>query len=84
MVPHPNKPGAYAYLDAMLEPSAQEGFAIDMGYNPTVTNAQVKPNVQKRIGFTDEEKQRLKDLDYGYLATNDAAFQDWWNKSFKG
>ena len=79
----PNKAGAYAYLDAMMEASAQEGFAIDMGYNPTVTNAQVKPDVQKRIGFTDEEKQRLRDLDYGYMAKNDAAFQDWWNKSFK-
>lgn len=80
----PNKAGAYAYLDAMLAPSAQEGFAVDMGYNPTVTNAHVPPDVQKRIGFTPEEQKRLVDLDYGYLAKNDAVFQDWWNKSFKG
>jgi len=80
----PNKEGAYAYLDAMMAPSAQEGFAVDMGYNPTVTNAKVPDDVQKRIGFTDEEKKRLVDLDYGYMAKNDAAFQDWWNKSFKG
>jgi putative spermidine/putrescine transport system substrate-binding protein len=80
----PNKPGAYAYLDAMLTASAQEGFAKDMGYNPTVINAQVPDDVQKRIGFNDEEKKRLVDLDYGYLAKNDSAFQDWWNKSFKG
>src|SRR5216684_3025297 len=33
----PNKAGAYTYLDAMMEASAQEGFAADMGYNPTVT-----------------------------------------------
>jgi putative spermidine/putrescine transport system substrate-binding protein len=26
----------------------------------------------------------LIDLDYGYLAKNDSAFQEWWNKSFKG
>ena len=78
------KEGAYAYLDAMMAPSAQEGFAVDMGYNPTVTNAKVPEDVQKRIGFTDEEKKRLVDLDYGYMAKNDAAFQDWWNKSFKG
>ena len=38
----PNKAGAYAYLDAMLAASAQEGFAVDMGYNPTVTNATVR------------------------------------------
>ncbi len=78
-----NKPGAYAYLDAMLAASAQEGFAVDMGYNPTVTDAKVPPDTQKRIGFTDEEKKRLVDLDYAYMATNDTAFQDWWNKSFK-
>ncbi len=79
----PNKAGAYAYLDAMMAASAQEGFAVDMGYNPTVTNAEVPGDVQKRIGFTAEEKKRLVDLDYGYIAKNDSAFQDWWNKSFK-
>ena len=80
----PNKAGAYAYLDAMLAASAQEGFAVDMGYNPTVTNAKVPADVQKRIGFTDEEKKRLIDLDYAYLAKNDSAFKEWWDKSFKG
>ena len=80
----PNKDAAYAWLDAMMAPSAQENFAIDMGYNPTVTNANVPPDVQKRIGFSDEEKKRLVDLDYAYMAKNDSAFQDWWNKSFKG
>lgn len=79
----PNKPGAYAYLDAMLAPSAQEGFAVDMGYNPTVTDAKVAPDLQKRIGFTPDEQKRLVDLDYGYMAKNDSDFQDWWNKSFK-
>jgi len=79
----PNKPGAYAYLDAMLTPSAQEGFAVDMGYNPTVTDATVPPDLQKRIGFTPEEQKRLADLNYGYMAKNDSAFQEWWSKSFK-
>ena len=80
----PNKDGAYAWLDAMMAPPAQEGFAVDMGYNPTVTNAKVADDLQKRIGFTDDEKKRLVDLDYGYMSKNDVAFQDWWNKSFKG
>jgi putative spermidine/putrescine transport system substrate-binding protein len=79
----PNKEAAYAWLDAMMAPPAQENFAVDMGYNPTVTNANVPPDLQKRIGFSDEEKKRLVDLDYAYMAKNDAAFQDWWNKSFK-
>jgi putative spermidine/putrescine transport system substrate-binding protein len=80
----PNKEAAYAWLDAMMAPSAQKNFAIDMGYNPTVTNAKIPPDLEKRIGFTDEEKKRLVDLDYGYMSKNDSAFQDWWNKSFKG
>ena len=80
----PNKAGGYAYLNAMLEPSAQENFAIDMGYNPTVTNAKVAEDVRKRIGFTDEEQKRLVDLDYAYMAKNDVPFKEWWDKSFKG
>jgi putative spermidine/putrescine transport system substrate-binding protein len=79
----PNKDGAYAYMDAMLEKSAQENFAIDMGYNPTVTNATVAPDLQQRIGFTKEEQSRLVDLDYGYLAKNDSALKEWWDKVFK-
>src|SRR5215510_3128058 len=80
----PNKEGAYAWLDAMMAPSAQELFAVDMGYNPTVTDAKVPDDVQKRIGFTADEQKRLVDLDYAYMSKNDVAFQDWWNKSFKG
>jgi putative spermidine/putrescine transport system substrate-binding protein len=54
-----------------------------MGYNPTVTNATVAPDLRKRIGFTQEEESRLVDLDYDYLAKNDAAMKDWWDKVFK-
>lgn len=79
----PNKEGAYAYMNAMLDKSAQENFAIDMGYNPTVTNATVAPDLQKRIGFTPEEQARLIDLDYGYIAQNDSALKEWWDKVFK-
>jgi putative spermidine/putrescine transport system substrate-binding protein len=79
----PNKDGGYAYMDAMLEKSAQENFAIDMGYNPTVTGATVAPDLQQRIGFTPEEQKRLIDLDYGYIAKNDSAMKEWWDKVFK-
>ena len=80
----PNKDGAYAYLDAMLEASAQENFAIDMGYNPTVTTAKVAPDLNKRIGFTPEEIKKLVDLDYDYLNKNDVALKEWWDKELKG
>ena len=70
-------------MNAMLEKSAQEAFAVDMGYNPTVSNAVVAPDLQKRIGFTPDEMKRLRDLDYGYLAKNDAMIKEWWDKVFK-
>ena len=80
----PSKAGSYAYLDAMLEKGAQEAFAIDMGYNPTVTNAVVAPELNKRIGFTPEEVKALVDLDYGYMTQNDVALKEWWDKELKG
>jgi putative spermidine/putrescine transport system substrate-binding protein len=79
----PNKDGAYAYLDAMLEKSAQEAFAVDMGYNPTVTNAVVAPDLNERIGFTAGEIEKLVDLDHAYMTEHDPALKDWWDKEFK-
>ncbi|MGL4325179.1 MAG: ABC transporter substrate-binding protein [Beijerinckiaceae bacterium] len=80
----PNKDGAYAYLDAMLEKNAQEAFAVDMGYNPTVSNASVAADLNKRIGFTPEEVKKLVDLDYDYMNKNDVALKEWWDKELKG
>src|SRR5262245_59165281 len=80
----PNKAGAYAYLDAMLEKSAQEAFAIDMGYNPTVSTAVVAPELNKRIGFSPQEVEALVDLDYAYMTANDVALKEWWDKELKG
>ncbi len=79
----PNKDGAYAYLDAMLEKSAQEAFAVDMGYNPTVTNATVAPELNQRIGFTPDEIKKMVDLDYAYMTKNDVALKEWWDKDLK-
>jgi putative spermidine/putrescine transport system substrate-binding protein len=80
----PNKDGSYAYIEAMLDRSAQEAFAIDMGYNPTVTNAVVAPDLNKRIGFTPQEVKALVDLDYAYMTKNDVALKEWWDKELKG
>ncbi len=79
----PNKDGAYAYLDAMLAQSAQEAFAVDMGYNPTVTNATVAPDLNKRIGFTPDEIKKMVDLDYDYMNKTDVALKEWWDKELK-
>jgi putative spermidine/putrescine transport system substrate-binding protein len=79
----PNKDGSYAYMNAMLDKSAQEAFAIDMGYNPTVKNAVVASDLNKRIGFTSAEIEALVDLDYGYMTENDVALKEWWDKELK-
>lgn len=80
----PNREGAYAFLDAALEPAAQEGFAVDMGYNPVVGNATVAPDLKKRIGFTAEEEKLLVNPDLEFLATRAAELKDFWDKEFKG
>jgi putative spermidine/putrescine transport system substrate-binding protein len=79
----PNKDNAYAYMNAMLEKAPQEAFALDMGYNGTVTGLEIPSDLQKRIGFTPEEEKRLRDLDYAFLAKNDSAMKEWWDKVFK-
>lgn len=80
----PNKDNAYAYMNAMLAKEPQEAFAVDMGYNGTVSGLSVAPDLQKRIGFTPDEERRIKDLDYAFLAKNDSAMKEWWDKVFKG
>ncbi|MBI3710889.1 MAG: extracellular solute-binding protein [Proteobacteria bacterium] len=80
----PNKEGAYAFLDAALEPSVQEGFAADLGYNPVVGNAKVAPDLKKRIGFTPDEEKLLVNPDLEFLATRAAELKDFWDKQFKG
>lgn len=79
----PNKAGGYAYMDAMLDKAPQEAFAVDMGYNPTVTNAVVAPDLNQRIGFTPAEIKALVDLDYAYMNENDARLKEWWDKNLK-
>jgi putative spermidine/putrescine transport system substrate-binding protein len=55
-----------------------------MGYNPTVKNAVVAPDLNQRIGFTPGEIEALVDLDYAHMTKNDVALQEWWDKELKG
>jgi putative spermidine/putrescine transport system substrate-binding protein len=79
----PNKDGAYAFLDSAMEASAQEGFAVDMGYNPVVGNAKVAPDLKVRIGFTAEEEKLLVNPDLDFLAKRGTELKDFWDKEFK-
>ena len=60
--PHPDE--AHAFLDAVLEPSAQLGMATGLGYAPTVDNAELTPQLQQAIGFSDDEQSRIYDVDW--------------------
>ncbi|MEO3388493.1 extracellular solute-binding protein [Mesorhizobium sp. CAU 1741] len=79
----PNVDGAYAYLNAMLEPAAQLSFAEDMGYDGTITNTGIEGELKERIGFTEEEAANMKDLDYEFLLEADVELKNWWDREFK-
>lgn len=80
----PNKDCAYAYLDAMLDPQGQAGFADKMGYVPTVTNAKLDAKLEADLSFTADEQKKFVIPDLEYVAKNNAALLDWWNREFKG
>lgn len=79
----PSKACGYNYLNAMLDPQAQLGFAETMGYAPTVKNAKLPPDLQRSVGFTDAELQRMVKLDYARFTADKPALLDFWNKEFK-
>ena len=79
-----DKDNAWAYLNAMLDPRAQLGFADRMGYVPTVTDAVLPPDLLAQIGFSPENQAGFKTYDYEYVSKNAQAMLDFWNKEFKG
>jgi putative spermidine/putrescine transport system substrate-binding protein len=79
-----NKDNGFKYLNAMLEPAAQTTFASKMGYVPTVVDAPLDPELDKRINFSEAERARFWKPDFAYLSANQASMLDFWNKEFKG
>jgi len=77
------KDSAFAYLNAMLDASAQTAFAERMGYVPTVTNASLPPELAAQIAFTPDEQSRFKVPDFDYLAQNMPKLQQYWSRDFK-
>ena len=78
-----HKEAAWAYLDAMLDPRAQVGFADRMGYGPTVSNATLPGALQAQIGFTPEQQAKFRTPDYEYQARENPKILDFWIKEFK-
>lgn len=80
----PNKDGGLAYLNAALDPSAQTGFAEQMGYLPTVTDANLPKELEEAIGLPAEDQDRLLRLDQDYLMEHQVDILNFWNRNFKG
>ncbi|CAH2598938.1 Extracellular solute-binding protein [Rhodovastum atsumiense] len=78
----PNKEAAYKYINAMLEPSAQRGFAEQMGYLPTITNAGLTGKVAEQLALPDPAP-RLVVPDYGYTTKVQPEIADWWKKTIQ-
>lgn len=78
-----NQENAWKYLNALLDPEGQVHFAQSMGYAPTVKNAQLPPDLQARVGFTEAELARIHPYNLEKLASQRAASLDFWNKEFK-
>ncbi|NYT37958.1 ABC transporter substrate-binding protein [Allopusillimonas soli] len=78
-----HKDNAWKYMDALLEPEGQVQFARAMGYAPTVKNASLPPDLQERVGFTEDELARIHPYDLKALASHRADSLNFWNKEFK-
>jgi putative spermidine/putrescine transport system substrate-binding protein len=75
----PDKDAAYAYMNALLEPAAQQGFAEHMSYLPTVGNAGLTGKVAQQLALPADAK--LVQSDYPEAAKVQAEMNDWWLKN---
>jgi putative spermidine/putrescine transport system substrate-binding protein len=76
----PNKEGAFKYLNAMLEPPGQIGFAKNMGYSPTVTNVTLPADVADKLAMP-EPAPKIYAPDFAYNAKILPELQEWWKKT---
>ncbi len=75
----PDKANAFRYLDAMLAPAAQRGFAAQMGYLPSIDNAQLAPKVARQLSLP-TPRPELVEPDYAYTTRVQDQVGQWWNK----
>jgi putative spermidine/putrescine transport system substrate-binding protein len=78
----PDKEAGYKYMNALLEPPAQQGFAANMGYLPTVDNAPLSGSVGEQLSFP-QPKPKLVAPDYPVLSKALPDLNDWWLKNIQ-
>ena len=76
----PDKPAAFAYLNALLEPSAQQNFAAKMGYLPTVSNAPLSGKVGEQLKLPDPAP-KLVVPNYAFDSKIQPEMTEWWKKT---
>ena len=75
-----NKPAAYRYLNAMLDPSAQRGFAEKMGYLPTVDNSPLAGVVGEQLALPSPAPNMMLP-DYRIVGKLQGQTSEWWKKN---
>ena len=78
----PNKAAAFKYMNALLEPSAQQGFAAHMGYLPTVDDAPLSGTVGEQLALP-EPRPKLVTPDYAVISKSMSDLNDWWLKNIQ-
>jgi putative spermidine/putrescine transport system substrate-binding protein len=78
----PNKQSAFAYLNAMLAPPAQVGFAEHMGYLPTVDDCKLEGKIADQLALP-VPAPKLAVPDYALTGKLKGATADWWKKNIQ-
>lgn len=78
----PNKAGAYAYLNALLDPQGLSNLCSANFYTPATSNVKFAPEVEKLVSYDEQQARALLRWDLDYWTANNAAWADWWRKSF--
>jgi len=66
-------------MNALLEPSAQQGFAEHMGYLPTVANAKLVGKIAEQLAIP--EGAQLVQPDYALAGKMKPELDEWWLKN---
>ncbi len=75
-----NKAGAFRYLNAMMEPAAQRGFAERMGYQPTVANSPLEGALGQRLALPTPAPTMMLP-NYDIVGKLQGPTSEWWKKN---
>lgn len=78
----PNKEAGFKYLDAVIAPTAQRGFALNMGYAPSITDAGLTPDEAARYAIP-SDGPKLFQPDLEKMSPVISELFDWWKKSIE-